>query len=152
MASTSGAQLLPQEAIRQLTQHLLPHTTVLTPNIPEAKLLLSQDGGVAPDITCVADLEATARRIQAMGPAWVLVKGGHLPFTQDLVVAEAPEQRKLVVDVLVGPGEEKLVVQSPWQESKSTHGTGCSLACELPALVLHATCFSFIPSTRLCVS
>ena len=44
MVSTSGAQLLPHEAIQQLSQHLLPHTTVLTPNIPEAALILRRMG------------------------------------------------------------------------------------------------------------
>ena len=129
MVSTSGAQLLPHEAIRQLSQHLLPHTTILTPNIPEANLILSENGKSTTDVLSVGDLVAVAQQIQALGPKWVLVKGGHCPFKEDLSVAETDEEKKFVVDVLVGEGEV-LKVQSPYQESTNTHGTGCSLACE----------------------
>lgn len=122
MVSTSGAQLLPHEAIQQLSQHLLPLTTLLTPNIPEAALIL----GVEQDsITCVADLEDAGRKIRDLGPKWVLVKGGHLPFGKD----DSVGMKKVVIDVLVGP-EGVLRVESPWQDSMSTHGTGCSLACK----------------------
>jgi hydroxymethylpyrimidine/phosphomethylpyrimidine kinase len=145
MVSTSGHQLLPQEAVSQLTKHLLPHTTLLTPNIPEASLILSQASSPTRDSShaaptgtstetefrSVGDLEAAARRIQALGPSWVLVKGGHIPFRGDLTVAERDEDKEVVVDVLVGPGEGNVtVVKSPWQSSSSTHGTGCTLACK----------------------
>ncbi|CAM1510002.1 Fc.00g003370.m01.CDS01 [Cosmosporella sp. VM-42] len=128
MVSTSGAQLLPHEAIRQLSQHLLPHTTVLTPNIPEAILILSENGQPAIEIRSVDDLETIAQRIHALGPKWVLVKGGHLPFKEDFTVAETESERKVVVDVLVGGEGQVVRVESPYQESKNTHGTGCSLA------------------------
>lgn len=134
MVSTSGAQLLPHEAIQGLSRHLLPLTTVLTPNIPEARLILaenrkpSSDPAPPQEINSVADVEAMGRRIQALGPKWVLVKGGHLPFRADMTVAQTEAERQVVVDVLVGPGGVVLRVESPWQESTSTHGTGCSLA------------------------
>ncbi|POR33023.1 Putative hydroxymethylpyrimidine/phosphomethylpyrimidine kinase 2 [Tolypocladium paradoxum] len=134
MVSTSGAQLLPHEAIRGLSQHLLPLTTVLTPNIPEARLILAEgrkSASAPPEIGSVADVEAMGRQIQALGPSWVLVKGGHLPFRADMTVARTEAQRQVVVDVLVGPGEYVLRVESPWQESTSTHGTGCSLAAAI---------------------
>ncbi|KAJ3525401.1 hypothetical protein NM208_g11657 [Fusarium decemcellulare] len=47
---------------------------------------------------------------------------------EDLTVAETEEERKIVVDVLVGGDGEVVKVQSPYQASTSTHGTGCSLA------------------------
>ncbi|KAM6515215.1 trifunctional hydroxymethylpyrimidine kinase/phosphomethylpyrimidine kinase/thiaminase [Fusarium solani] len=128
MVSTSGATLLPNEAVQHLCKHLLPHTTVLTPNIPEAFLILSQNGQSAPEVRNVDDLEAVARSIQALGPKWVLVKGGHVPMKDDLTVATTEEERKFVVDVLVGGDNEVVRVQSPYQASTSTHGTGCSLA------------------------
>ncbi|KAL7789094.1 Phosphomethylpyrimidine kinase domain-containing protein [Trichoderma ceciliae] len=133
MVSTSGAQLLPNEAVAQLSQHLLPHTTILTPNIPEATLLLTQNGHEASEIQTVSDVEAMGRKIQELGPKWVLVKGGHKPFRKDLVVAKTDEEKKVVVDVLVGPGGSVVRVQSPYQESTSTHGTGCSLASAIAA-------------------
>lgn len=128
MVSTSGAQLLPHEAIAQLSKEILPYTTLLTPNIPEAKLLLSENGKEVPEINDVEGLEELAKRIKELGPKWVLVKGGHIPFTKDFKVAEKDEDKKFVVDVLLG--EEVKRVVSPWQESTSTHGTGCSLACK----------------------
>ncbi|RSL75073.1 hypothetical protein CEP51_011207 [Fusarium floridanum] len=129
MVSTSGATLLPNEAVQHLCKHLLPHTTVLTPNIPEAFLILSQNGqSVTPEVRNVKDLEVVARSIQALGPKWVLVKGGHVPMKEDLTVAATEEERKFVVDVLVGGDGEVVRVQSPYQASTSTHGTGCSLA------------------------
>ncbi|KAF4988407.1 hypothetical protein FGRMN_9790 [Fusarium graminum] len=128
MVSTSGATLLPNEAIQHLCKHLLPHTTVLTPNIPEAILILSQNGQETPDVRGVKDLETIAQQIQALGPKWVLVKGGHRPMKEDFTVAENEDDRRVVVDVLVGGDGEISRVQSPYQASSSTHGTGCSLA------------------------
>lgn len=133
MVSTSGAQLLPHEAIRELSRHLLPLATLLTPNIPEAKLILSQNGvgsSSYDEIRSVADVENMGRQIQALGPKWVLVKGGHLPFRSDMTVARVDEDKQVVVDVLVGPDNQILRVESPYQVSSSTHGTGCSLACK----------------------
>ncbi|PNY26735.1 hydroxymethylpyrimidine/phosphomethylpyrimidine kinase 2, partial [Tolypocladium capitatum] len=136
MVSTSGTQLLPREAIQGLSQHLLPLATVLTPNIPEASLILAENGKSSSssvpqqsqEVSSVAGVEAMGRRIQALGPKWVLVKGGHLPFRADMTVARTEAERQVVVDVLVGPGEYVLRVESPWLDSTSTHGTGCSLA------------------------
>lgn len=137
MVSTSGAQLLPHEAIQQLSKHLLPHTTLLTPNIPEANLLLEEnEGSSAQEIDNVDDLEAVARRILDLGPRWVLVKGGHLPFKADLTVAKTVAEREFVVDVLVTRDGEAVRVQSPYQESTNTHGTGCSLACKCLSTLL----------------
>lgn len=130
MVSTSGATLLPQTAIRNLSQRLLPLTTVLTPNIPEATLLLQQNNLTPPPIRSVDDMEQTARLLQSLGPKWVLVKGGHVPLTDALVAADKDEDRKAVVDVLVGPDGQVFRVQAKWQKSTSTHGTGCSLACK----------------------
>lgn len=128
MVSTSGAQLLPHEAIAQLSKEILPYTTLLTPNIPEAKLLLSENGKEVPEINDVEGLEELAKRIMQLGPKWVLVKGGHIPFTKDFKVAKSDDDKKFVVDVLLGDEVRRVV--SPWQESTSTHGTGCSLACK----------------------
>ena len=129
MVSTSGAQLLPMDAVRVLRTELLPRTTVLTPNLPEAKLLLSEADVDDLEIRGVADLERVAREVHALGPLWVLVKGGHVPFKSDLTIATSPEERRVVVDVLYGDGLA-VHIQSPYQDSPSTHGTGCTLACE----------------------
>lgn len=143
MVSTSGAQLLPREAIKHLSGRLLRRTTLLTPNVPEAKLLLAENGLSDPETPRTVDeLVDLAQRLRvALGPAWVLVKGGHVPFrASDMTAtAEGSEQDDggaVVVDVLVGPGGDVVKVQSKFQKSTSTHGTGCSLACKSAAIRL----------------
>ncbi|KAI0392305.1 Rapamycin-insensitive companion of mTOR, N-term-domain-containing protein [Xylariaceae sp. FL0594] len=138
MVATTGARLLPSEAVHELREHLLPLTYILTPNIPEAKLLAaSSDGDDQPsvEIRTIVDLEHLARRLALLGPKWVLVKGGHAPFKKDGTIAVSPLEREVVVDVLVGPGPGGQVtrIESPYIESRNTHGTGCSLASAIAA-------------------
>ncbi len=131
MVATTGAPLLPREAVSELRTHLLPLATVLTPNIPEARILLSNAGVSPTAIDSVADLEAVAKAVHGLGSEWVLVKGGHLPFRDDYMAAQSPAERRLVVDVLVGHGQT-LTIETPYLDSRNTHGTGCSLACKWP--------------------
>ncbi|KAM3518775.1 hypothetical protein MY4038_009997 [Beauveria bassiana] len=147
MVSTSGARLLPHEAIKHLSDRLFSRTTLLTPNVPEAKLLLAENGIVEQhlndNVRGVDELEALAQTIRdRLGPRWVLVKGGHVPLrAADMTAAAAGDEDKdedaadkiVVVDVLVGPEGEVVKVQSPFQPSTSTHGTGCSLASAISA-------------------
>ncbi|KAI1180290.1 Phosphomethylpyrimidine kinase-domain-containing protein [Nemania sp. FL0916] len=133
MVATTGAQLLPAKAVSELRTLLLPLTFVLTPNVPEAQLLVTPDDGVRGEIQRVEDLEDLARQLRALGPTWVLVKGGHVPFTRDGVAATSSEQREIVVDVLLGPDGDATRIESPYVDSKNTHGTGCSLASAIAA-------------------
>ncbi|KAL2136346.1 hypothetical protein VTI74DRAFT_4178 [Chaetomium olivicolor] len=136
MIATTGAQLLPPQALTLLRDRLLPRATVVTPNVPEALLLL-KNTSLDPDnevsVRTADDLETIARAIrEKFGSKWVLVKGGHCPFDGDGVVAETEEGRERVVDVLVGgDGQEEEVVvrmETAYCASRHTHGTGCSLA------------------------
>lgn len=136
MVSTSGAQLLPRDAVRELRAHLLGQTTVLTPNVPEAKLLLSEAGRPCESPRDVSDLIEIAKAVQSLGPRYVLVKGGHLPFKKDGTVANKDEEKELMIDVLYGDGEVTRI-ETRYQKSKNTHGTGCSLACKLPNSLLY---------------
>lgn len=129
MASTTGSQLLPHAAIRELRELLLSHTTVLTPNVPEAKLLLSNAGKTADDPRNVDDLISIAKAVQSLGPKFVLVKGGHLPFKMDGTIAKTDAEKELMIDILYGEGQVTRI-ESRYQKSKNTHGTGCSLACK----------------------
>lgn len=138
MVSTSGSQLLPDSATAELRELLLPMTTVLTPNVPEAKLLLASAGRPIPDLKSAEDLEELAKAVQSLGPKYVLVKGGHLPFTKDGAVAVRLEEKYLMIDVLYGEGTATRIVTG-YQNSKNTHGTGCSLACK-PSLYQICTC------------
>lgn len=129
MVSTSGAQLLPPEAIRELREHILSRTTILTPNIPEAKLLLLEAGKPVQPLQNIEDMVKIAKAVQSLGPKYVLLKGGHLPFKRDGSVATSEEEKELMIDILYG--ESKVTqIETAYQRSKNTHGTGCSLACK----------------------
>jgi hydroxymethylpyrimidine/phosphomethylpyrimidine kinase len=129
MVSTSGSQLLPQAAISTLINSLLPLTTILTPNLPEAKLLLQTAGVQVKEPENIDDIIAMAHKILGLGPKWVLLKGGHLPLTRERVISREESEKEVVLNVLVG--ETGLTtLESAYLKSDNTHGTGCSLACK----------------------
>ena len=130
MVATSGAQLLPEAAVETLCNELLPITQILTPNIPEANLILQAAGKTVIDVQSVASLKKLALAVQSLGPNYVLLKGGHHPFNGDGLVARTENDKSRVVNVLVGD-EASEVIEFPYLKSRNTHGTGCSLACKL---------------------
>jgi hydroxymethylpyrimidine/phosphomethylpyrimidine kinase len=108
MVATSGDRLQSEEALHALKTRLIPLATVITPNIPEAELLLG-----AP-ITDETGQARAAEALLALGAHAVLVKGGHL--TGATVTDILATRTGLVA--LTG---ERIA-------STSTHGTGCTLA------------------------
>lgn len=108
MVAKGGASLLDGGATGALKELLLPLAFVVTPNLPEAEALTGRR------ISCPDDMEAAGRDLLAMGARAALVKGGHLPGAE-------------VIDVLVMAGEVRRF-SGPRIESRSTHGTGCTLA------------------------
>lgn len=132
MISTSGSQLLPQDAVKGVRTKLLPLTAVLTPNIPEAKLLLEDAGISYQDPRDVDDVIQLAKQIRGLGPKNVLLKGGHLPLTKERKTAKSPEDASIVIDVLYD-GEKATLFETDFLTSKNTHGTGCSLASAIAA-------------------
>lgn len=134
MVATSGAQLLPNDAVTDLRERLLPLTTILTPNIPEANLLLANAGVEYPEIRSIPDLVRVAKLLQRLGPTHVLIKGGHLPVDHNLNVARRDADKEFVIDVLFSHSQDNdeddvAVFKTDFSPSKNTHGTGCSLAC-----------------------
>lgn len=113
-ASKHGDPLLRPDAVDALRHELLPLAEVVTPNTGEVALLT----GV--DVREVADLRAGAEAIMALGPRWVLMKGGHLRDNPD------------AVDLLFD-GTTETVVQARHIDSVHTHGTGCTLAAAIAA-------------------
>lgn len=113
MVATSGARLLEPAALSALRSRLLPLATVLTPNIPEAELLLGQP---IPD---EAAASAALERLLALGAGGVLLKGGHL--------GDGAE----VVDRL-GSSEGRSEFRHP-RVAVNGHGTGCTLASAVAA-------------------
>ena len=113
MIAKSGAALLPDRAVAALVGQLLPRATLLTPNLPEAARLLN-----APVAQGEAEMLEQAHALRALGPRWVLMKGGH---------AEGP----VCTDLLVG--DRVLRLTAPRIDTRNTHGTGCSLSAGIAA-------------------
>ena len=112
MVAKSGAALLQPDARQALIERILPLALVVTPNLPEAGVLANMHVEARPD------MEEAARRIHALGPRYVLVKGGHLK-------GEA-------VDLLWN-GREFTAFVAPRVDSTNTHGTGCTLSAAIAA-------------------
>jgi hydroxymethylpyrimidine/phosphomethylpyrimidine kinase len=126
LASSSGAELLDSEGRAALCATLLPRTTLLTPNLPEAAALLGSE--------CArSDAEALRQgaALLALGPAAVLLKGGHAAG------AEA-------ADLLLSAGAPPCWLRAPRIDAVR-RGTGCALAAAIAAglaagLELRAAC------------
>jgi hydroxymethylpyrimidine/phosphomethylpyrimidine kinase len=112
MVAKSGASLLEPEAVRALITRLLPLALAVTPNLPEAEVLAGMP------VANRAEMEEAARRIHALGPRHVLVKGGHLKGD--------------AVDLLYN-GREFTAFQASRIDSDNTHGTGCTLSAAITA-------------------
>lgn len=132
MVSTSGSELLPTSAVAAFVEHIFPHTYLLTPNIPEAKLLLSTLNITVDAVTSVETVIEIAKALQAHGPKNILLKGGHIPFRKigtRYYVAEKEEEREVVVDILVVEGARQCVLRVHTWIAKTRMEQGCSLAC-----------------------
>ena len=108
MISKSGAALLDPAALEAFRALMIPRSTLLTPNGPEAEALT----GVA-----VTSLDGQRRAGEALlraGAAAILVKGGHVPGPR-------------VIDLLLTP-EGETSFEGPRLDTRHTHGTGCTLA------------------------
>ena len=73
LVTSSGTLLAPPDEVGPIARWLFPLAEVVTPNLPEASVLL---GGV--EINSLAAMHAAAAQLHKLGPRWVLLKGGHL--------------------------------------------------------------------------
>lgn len=113
MVATSGARLLETEALEALRHRLLPMATVVTPNLPEASLLLGRE------IRSVAAMHEAVSALRGLGAHAVLLKGGHLDEGEEVVDL-------IGVDATVREiRHRRLAVRA--------HGTGCTLASAVAA-------------------
>lgn len=133
MVATSGARLLKEDAIKTLCSELLPVTGLLTPNIPEARLLLEESGHKLDDIKDLDGMKQLAKSVAQLGPKNVLIKGGHIPLKENFEIATTDDEKQVLVNVLYADGEFH-IFQSKYQIARNTHGTGCSLACSFPKI------------------
>ena len=122
MVAKSGDRLLDQQATATLIEAILPLATLITPNLPEAGVLLDAR---PPDT--VKEMQRFAERLRRLlrddGRRWVLIKGGHLSGDP--------------VDLL-HDGDRMIELTGPRIESRNTHGTGCTLAAAIAALLPQA--------------
>ncbi|HYU18284.1 MAG TPA: bifunctional hydroxymethylpyrimidine kinase/phosphomethylpyrimidine kinase [Chloroflexota bacterium] len=114
MVAKSGDRLLREEAVEALRAELVPLATVVTPNLPEAEVLVGRSLG------SLDDMRAAAREIVGLGARSVVVKGGHL----------AGDATDVFYD-----GQRLVELSAPRVQTSSTHGTGCTLASAIAALL-----------------
>ncbi len=112
MVSESGARLLEPDAQRTLVEEILPRATVLTPNLPEARVLA---GAGEED-----DGEALARELLTLGPRIVVLTGGHRSEASDLFVDSVGDGPAVSID-----GER--------HPDGAAHGSGCTHSSVLAA-------------------
>ncbi len=112
MVSTSGHRLIEESAIEMLRRELIPRATLITPNIPEAEILLGRT------ISSQSDLPSAARDLLSAGANSVFLKAGHL--TEDLLT-----------DLFVESDGTLHELSSQRIYTKNTHGTGCTLSSAL---------------------
>ena len=112
MVAESGARLLDTEAHSALVELLLPRATVVTPNIPEAEALAGQGAG---------EPAALARSVHALGPAVVVVTGGH---------------RDEATDVFYD-GDRLVEIPGERAADGASHGSGCTHSSALASFLAH---------------
>ncbi|HEY6011586.1 MAG TPA: bifunctional hydroxymethylpyrimidine kinase/phosphomethylpyrimidine kinase, partial [Nitrospirota bacterium] len=114
LRSSSGKVLLQPRAVMSLKKKLLPHTLVVTPNIPEAEVL----SGIS--IKNDHDMDYAAGKILDLGPSYVLIKGGHRSHVD-------------ATDTLYG-GKTVLSFSTSRRKGEF-HGTGCVLSSAITVFI-----------------
>lgn len=117
-ASMHGDPLLDDEALESLKAELFPLATVVTPNLHEVRLLVDID---VVDSATQAD---AARALHALGPAWAMVKGGHMPGSASST------------DMLFD-GNDFHEFESPRVDTTHDHGAGDTLAAATACALAH---------------
>ena len=116
MVAKDGTRLINNSSIKHLKKLLLPLSSLVTPNIPEAEALTGYS------ISNKKEMIEAAKKILNMGSENVLLKGGHL-------------KSKMIFDILATKKGIKIFTKKKIK-TKNTHGTGCTLSSAL------ATCLS----------
>ncbi len=119
MVATSGDKLLQDEAVDTLKKELIPVARVITPNIPEAEILLGKK------IHSQDEMVSMAEELAGITNVSVLLKAGHL-------------SEKEIIDVFYNiENKSILTLKSKRVITKNTHGTGCSLSSALASFIAH---------------
>ncbi len=115
MVAKGGASLLEDSAVAAIREVLIPLAALVTPNVPEAEVLTGRR------IEDIEGQKAAADALLGLGAEAVLLKGGHLPGG-------------MIFDVLATQ-ETMEIFSSPRIDTRHTHGTGCTLASAIAALL-----------------
>lgn len=119
MVATSGDKLLQDEAIQTLKNELIPNVRIITPNIPEAEILLGIKIQKQEDLSLVIKDLSFGRKVS------VLLKAGHLTDEE-------------LVDVFYNAETDEIIFLSSKRiDTKNTHGTGCTFSSAIAAFLAH---------------
>jgi len=113
MVAKGGAKLLQDDAVEALRRRLLPLAAVVTPNLPEAEVLLGRR------IATLDEQCRAARDLLKLGARAVVVKGGHSGGAES-------------VDVFAD-GQQELSLPAPRLDTANTHGSGCVFSAAITA-------------------
>ncbi len=114
MVATSGDLLLKKDAVTALKSKLIKGAFVVTPNIDEAEVLAEMK------IRNLSEMKIAAQKIQKIGAKNILLKGGHLNFSDDKIHS-----------ILLDEAGKFHLISNKKFGTKNLHGTGCTLASAL---------------------
>lgn len=114
MIATSGDRLIEEETVDGIVEQLFPLVTLITPNMDEASLLSGMP------VVTVQDMHMASRKIMALGPKALLLKGGHL-------------QSEKLISLLIDKSGLLETLQSDKIHTKNVHGSGCTLSSAIAA-------------------
>lgn len=119
--STSGFDLIDDEALQALIEKLFPLALIVTPNIPEAERIAGITIGSEDDVVRAAEI------MRSRGAVNVLIKGGHIEEGE-----KGSVERRTARDLLF-IGDSLTVFEAERIDTTSTHGTGCVLSAAITA-------------------
>jgi hydroxymethylpyrimidine/phosphomethylpyrimidine kinase len=115
MVAQSGDKLLQDSAIQAVKDHLMPVADVVTPNLPEAEVLLGRK------IESFEDVKRAARELAGNGGRSILIKGGHMAESNSTDLLYLTEEDRFVI------------LEAERIDSRNNHGTGCTLSSAIAA-------------------
>ncbi len=116
MVATSGDRLIEESAVEMLRSELIPRATIITPNIPEAEVLLGRS------ITSEKEMVEAAKELTLGGAISVMLKAGHM-------------NGDMLTDIFVGRDGVVHKLTASRVETQNTHGTGCTLSSAMAAIM-----------------
>jgi hydroxymethylpyrimidine kinase/phosphomethylpyrimidine kinase len=115
MVAKGGQRLISNSSINFLKEKLFPYALLVTPNIPEAEVLINKK------IKTLEDIIKAGKQILKFGPKFVLIKGGHI-------------NKSIIEDVLISKNNIK-IFKNKKIKTKNTHGTGCTLSSAIASFI-----------------